>query len=294
MSETETFYVFRNAAGRLLRVLSTRLFVENPGLAEALTPVSRNVLPRFAEPSGSETSAVFRTRAANGEIAWIFYPPRRDCVETVFSSDGKTIRVEKRVLHRAHRWFGCRFRQRALPPEPLIHGDPVAPAMKAAIRSCEFDRAFVLLESYFRTLIAQFPLDSNGRLPPDLVDAVPRNAIKDESGRLQLFDQEYERTGGVRLSFLIYRAIKMDLLFHLPKKQRGAILFRFHYETLCKTFGVPPVFRTDERESKALKRFTSSSPWRIPVKLFLMFLPKRLQKRLTWWDGQVAFENYGG
>ena len=63
MSGTETFYVFRNAAGRLLRVLSSRLFDENAELATALTPVSRNVLPRFAEPSGSATSAVFRNRA---------------------------------------------------------------------------------------------------------------------------------------------------------------------------------------------------------------------------------------
>jgi len=288
MTETETFYVFRNATGRLLRVLSARLFDENPSLAAALAPVSRDELPRFVEPPGSETCAVFRNRAAKGEIAWIFYPARRDRVETVFSSDGTTIRVEKRVLHRARRWFDRRFRQRALSPEPLTHGEPVARAMEAAMRTGDFDRAFALLEAFFRTLTAQFPLDANACLPSTLVDAVPRNAMRDETGRLQLFDQEYERRGGVRLSFLIYRAIKMDLLFHLPKKQRRSIPFRLRYETLCRALGVPPAFCADERESKALKRFTSSSPWRIPVKLFLVLLPKRFRKRLMWWDSAVA------
>ena len=279
------FYGFFNPAGRLLRVLSERFVNELPDLAARLSPVPLAELPRYEFPTGKPLHVQFTRRTFDGEFAWMFYPAKRDNVQTVFSNVDGVWRVEKRVLRRALRSPFCPFRQLALEPEPLLPGITADVAMAADVQGGAWSEAVVRLESFFKTLVAQHPLDKKGRLPPGMVDALPRNAVAAPEGGLRFFDLEYARRGGVRLSFLIYRAVKMDLLFHLPKAERAQIDFRGSYDALCLAFGVKPRFRRDARESRALKRFTSSSPSRALCRLFLLFLPKRARPRHEWWSG---------
>lgn len=279
------FYGFFNPAGRLLRVLSERFVNELPDLAARLSPVPLAELPRYEFPTGKPLHVQFTRRTFDGEFAWMFYPAKRDNVQTVFSNVDGVWRVEKRVLRRALRSPFCPFRQLALEPEPLLPGITADVAMAADVQGGAWSEAVVRLESFFKTLVAQHPLDKKGRLPPGMVDALPRNAVAAPEGGLRFFDLEYARRGGVRLSFLIYRAVKMDLLFHLPKAERAQIDFRGSYDALCLAFGVKPRFRRDARESRALKRFTSSSPSRALCRLFLLFVPKRARPWHEWWSG---------
>lgn len=281
---TPALYVFFNAAGRPLRAVSEMLLRRRPGLAQSLSPVPVAELPRYALPLDEDLHAELFRRADKGEVAWIFYPTRRDKVETVFSFRGDVCLVEKRVLHRAWRGPGCRFRQLALPPEPLAKGVSVNLPIAEFVKGGNWKDAFDKLETFFRLLLAAFPLDARGCLPPNMVDALPRNAVINESGALQFFDLEYERKSGVPLSFLIYRALRMDMLFRLPKTQRRNIAFRKEYGEMCRRLGVAPRFSADAHESKALKRFTSSSPWRLPLKIVFAVFPRSLRRRLAWWD----------
>ncbi|MBP5510031.1 MAG: hypothetical protein J6Z49_03865 [Kiritimatiellae bacterium] len=280
------FYGFFNPAGRLLRVLSERFVNELPDLAAKLSPVPLSELPRYEFPSGKPLHVQFTRRNFDGEFAWMFYPAKRDNVQTVFSNVDGVWRVEKRVLHRALRSPFCPFRQLALDPEPLLPGIAADVAMAADVQGGAWSEAMVRLESFFKALVTQYPLDKKGRLPAGMVDALPRNAVAEAKGGLHFFDLEYARRGGVRLSFLIYRAIKMDLLFHLPKAERGQIDFKGSYESLCLSFGVKPRFRSDARESCALKRFTSGSLRRTLCRFFLLFVPKRARPRHEWWSGE--------
>lgn len=287
---TPVFYAFRNRAGRLLRAISGVLLEGNPALARNLLPdaLRPDALAPYRVPERGPLYARLLAGHRAGEVAWLYYPAKRDRVETVFSCHDGVWCVEKRVLRRCPRGKGCRFRQRALPREPLLRGELLGERFRRLAEARAWDALRVEIERYLRALPAAFPEAENGRLPPHALDAVPRNCMIDDEGRYRFFDLEYEAAGGCTPSYLLYSTVKADVVSHLPKRERNARL-RELYAGTCRRLGLPDTFDADRRQARQLKAFTSRSPARLLTRLLMAVTPvASWRRRMMWWDTAVA------
>jgi hypothetical protein len=288
-AERPVFYAFYNRAGRLLRALSRDLIVNNPELAQNILPpdFSIRLLPTCCVHENSCLYETLLKRARDGEIAWIFYPSKRDLIETVFSFHDGVYYVEKKILKRSWRFLPGKFRQRALPREPLHQGRLLGERFRLLVQSGDWVAVRKELISFLRALITTFPEIKHGILPAHTVDAIPRNCIVDREGSYCFFDLEYEMIGGCRLSYIIYSAVKADIVSHLPKQQREAILLELYTEA-CRVFDLVPAFNRDKRTARQLKAFNTRSPARLGMQILLAIIPvKALRRRMMWWDTAV-------
>lgn len=271
---TGGYYVFRNAAGRLLKVVAPSLLAENADLAKALLPVPPEDCPAYEASFPEEARYAFSREAR----AWIFYPSRLDRMMTRFSVvDGKWW-VEKRIFSRAAHPYGGRFVQLELPPAPVWRG------------RCFVEDGVMKekdLRRFFDLLLKTFSL-KDGLLPENAFDAVPRNCIVEDDGTVRFYDLEYAMPGGVPLSFLVYRTLKADVVRGGSRRSRRRRL-QAAYEDWCGRLSVPPEFVRDERLSKAFKRFMTGGWRRRTVAGLLSLCPSRkLRARLSWWSDRVA------
>jgi len=288
---TPTFYAFHNRAGRLLRAVSQTLVEGKPDLARILvTPaVSLDGLAPYRVEPGSALHARFAAGAQAGEVAWLFYPAKRDRVETVFSVHDGVWCVEKRVHRRCRRLLPTRFRQRALPREPLLQMDGTLPAetLREAVARGDWDGVEAALERFLSGVRAAFPEARSDLLPEHALDAVPRNCLVDADGRHRFFDLEYDLIGGVPLSYLLYSALKADVVSHLPKHARDARLESL-YNAVCRRLGLTPALARDRKTARSLKAFTSHSPARFLTSLLMAVVPvKSWRQTLMWWDTAI-------
>lgn len=283
------FYAFYNGRGRLLRAISQSLAEQNPALVKALISpaVPLEQLDAYALSETTPLYATLQARAQDGEVAWLFYPAKRDHVETVFSQHNCTYYVEKRVYHRSRRLPGNKFRQLALPKEALLSGAPLQERFCQLIAQGAWGAVDLELDAFFKASFATFPLDPAGQLPPQVLDAVPRNCLVHPDGRYQFFDLEYERAGGCPPTYIIYSTLKCDIVSHLPKHERAERLQTL-YRKFCQKFGLEPDFKGDEKIARQLKRFISYSPGRLLTNIALAFIPVRAwRRRLIWWDTTI-------
>jgi hypothetical protein len=283
------FYAFYNRAGRLLRAVSHELILGNPDLAKNLFPhdVPIHLLSSFRVPEGSSLYVNLQARAKNGEIAWIFYPSKRDRIETVFSLHDGVYYVEKKILKRAWRLLPGKFRQRVLPREPLQQGKLLGERFRLLVQNGDWPAVSNELNSFLRALTATFPQQKHGILPAHTVDAIPRNCIVDLEGCYHFFDLEYEMIGGCNLTYILYSAVKADIVSHLPKQERDSRLLELYTEA-CRAFNLSPIFNRDKRTARQLKAFNTRSPARLFMKIFLAIIPvKAWRARLMWWDTAV-------
>lgn len=283
-------YAFFNAAGRPLRVVGRPLIDREPVLAARLLPVPAEpgALEAHRLPEGHPLARALAPGAERGEAAWLFYPAKRDRVRTVFFFRDGACLVRKDVLSRARRPASCPFSQRALPPGPIYPGHPVADDLARPARARDWDAAERVLARFFRALTERFPPDGRGLLPPETLDAVPRNCLADDAGRYFFFDLEYAMRGGVPLSYLVYSAVKADVASRLPKKERPAVVARL-YGALCGRLSLEPRMGRDAAIARALKAFNTGSLRRRVCSALLSLLPvKRWRERLCWWSDRVA------
>lgn len=287
-----TFFAFHNRAGRLLRAVSQTLVEGKPDLARILvTPaIPLEGLAPYRVAQGTPLYAQLAERARAGEVAWLFYPAKRDDLETVFSLHEGVWCVEKRVLRRCRRLLPTRFRQRALPREPLLQmpGHVPADRLREAATRGDWPTVEAELEAFLRGVRAAFPESQNGLLPEHALDAVPRNCLVDAAGRYRFFDLEYELLGGVPLSYLLYSTIKADIVSHLPKREREPRLAALYAEG-CRRLGLVPALARDRKTARQLKAFNTRSPARLLTTLLMAFVPVRAwRQRLMWWDTAIA------
>ena len=228
-------------------------------------------------------------------MAWLFYPGRRDRVETVFLLRDERCYVVKRVYKRIWRGLSCPFHQLELPPAPLIDGVSVADKLRQLVIKTHFQRGKNvrwgsvkrLLYRFFAELLKQFPLDERGKLPPNALEAIPRNCMIDRSGRYRFFDLEYDLKGGVPPSLLVYRALTSDVVSSLKKDDRDRVL-ELLYREICTTLH----FKGDLRQSMAwgrrLKRFNTGSFARLFATPAISLLPKReWRMKLQGWSETI-------
>jgi hypothetical protein len=284
------FFAFYNRAGRLLRTVSHELILGNPDLAQNLLPhgLSPHRLASYRVPEDSSLYARFLARASDGEVAWIFYPSKRDHVETVFSLHGGVYYVEKKVLKRCWSLLPGKFRQRALPREPLQQGRLLGEHFRLLVKKRDWEAVRKELISFLEAVTVAFPQTKHGVLPPHAIDAIPRNCMVDEEGHCRFFDLEYEMMGGCKLSYILYSAVKADIVFYLPKQERDARLLELYTET-CRVLDLAPDFSRDRRTARQLKAFNTRTPARVLVKFILAVIPfKTWRGRLMWWDTEVS------
>ncbi len=261
---TPVFYAFHNHAGRLLRVVSQTLVDRFPMLAKTLVTraIPLDDLAPYRVPESSDLYAQLLEKARTGEIAWIYYPSRRDRVETVFSLHDGVYCVEKIVHKRCRRLLPTKFRQRVLPREPLLEGTLLADRFQQWIAKGDWQAVGEELEVFLRVLLSAFPETRNDLLPAHALDAVLRNCMIDAAGRYRFFDLEYDLIGGVPLSYLLYSTIKADIVSHLPKCEREARLSALYAEG-CRRLGLTPSLRRDRKTARQLKAFITRSPARL-------------------------------
>lgn len=275
MNFSETYYVFRNAAGQVLKVLTHSLVIENPLLAAELSPVPINELNLYSV--GSKPPVPFNTY----EKAIICYPAKDNAVQTVFGVTNGTWWVEKRATPNICTRSRAGFSQRAIPRTPLIKGQKVFHD-KMLITDKEID-------IFFAKLFKVFPLN-NGILAPEAVDALPRNCLINEFEEAQFFDLEYIHSGGIRASFVIYRALKMDIL---PRQNKSKTALKAAYDKWCKKFGLKNVFAEDQKLSKEFKLLFSGNPHRRIYAFLLSLIPSRsFRESKAWWsDKPVIYKS---
>ena len=286
---TPVFYAFHNRAGRLLRAVSQTLVEGFPSLARTLITraIPLDGLAPYRVPESSALYAQLLAKSRAGEIAWIYYPSRRDRVETVFSLHDGVYCVEKLVHKRCRRLLPAKFRQRVLPREPLLQGTPLADRFQQWVAKDDWQAVGDGLEAFLRALLTAFPETRNGLLPAYALDAVPRNCMIDAAGRYRFFDLEYDLIGGVPLSYLLYSTIKADIVSHLPKCEREARLSALYAEG-CRRLGLTPALKRDRTTARQLKAFTTRSPARLLTNLLRAFIPvKAWRQKLMWWDTAI-------
>lgn len=283
-------YAFFNAAGEPLRVISQTLIDREPNLAARLLPVSPDAasLAPYRLPPDSPRCCRFAALCETNEVAWIFYPAKLDRVVTAFSFRKGVCCVEKRVLNRARRPVGCPYRQREIPPEPLVPGAPVSEMLKPFVEARDWASVETTLERFFKALLAAFPLDAKGMFPSCTLDAVPRNCMLDEKGVYRFFDLEYDLAGGVPPTYPLFSGLKADVVRLLPKSERDATL-RNLYAALCMHLGLTPQFDKDAAIALGLKRFNTESTERTFRVALLSLIPvKRWRRRWMWWSDEPS------
>lgn len=267
MEREEVYYVFRNAAGRILKILTRSLVSGNPALAAELSPVPLDALEPYAV--GPEAPVAFGA----DERAILFYPAKDDAVRTVFGETDGVWWVEKRVDGSFRARVRSGFFQRALPRTALSKGEKPFSGDRPATDAAVLD--------YFGRLFAAFPV-RDGLLPSEAVDALPRNCLVDEEGKTAFFDLEYGHEGGIRASFLVYRALKMDIL---PRQGRPKRDLPVAYRSWCERLGLAPAFAEDEKLSRELKLLFAGGLRRRVASALLSLVPsRRFRERRAWWS----------
>ena len=186
----EPVYVVRNHAGRPLVAWTDAFVAANPELAAKVIPVSLEDRTCYLETKSSRIHDELRVAISDNECAWMFYPSKRDDVRTVFFIEEGKLFVRKTVGRRAWRLCHQMFSQREVPPLPIFEGENAADKIGVYMRAGDYEGAARAVIKFVEGLVAEFPVDVSGRLPPCTFDAIPQNCIVSDDGRSNFFDLE--------------------------------------------------------------------------------------------------------
>lgn len=215
-------------------------------------------------------SPVARKTLGDGTLAVHFSSDRRAefCKSSAFrKGPDNTIRVHYEKLAEAQAVPAAdsivEFKLTA--SEPYIKGHVLSTKLIDVINADGWTYAEVgeFLKRYVGMLkdVSSGQLNADGLLPGQLFDAVPQNILIDQLGRPHLIDKEWSLTVGLRIEFLLFRALR-QLLGSVTRFNRSAEFAMATYKEFvfaaCEAGGYP-INEDDVRQFLSLEASVQSA-----------------------------------
>ncbi|WP_454835903.1 glycosyltransferase [Pseudomonas lini] len=215
-------------------------------------------------------SPVARKTLDDGMLAVHYSSDRRAefCKSSAFKKSAEnTISVHYEKLAEAHQAPAAdaiiKFKLTA--SEPYIKGQVLSTKLIDIINTEDWTYAKVgeFLKGYVDILkdISSGQPGTDGLLPGQFFDAVPQNILIDQAGRPHLIDKEWSLTVGLRIEFLLFRAL-CQLLGSVTRFNRSAEFATATYKefvfSACKAGGYP-INEDDVRQFLSLEASVQSA-----------------------------------